>query len=128
MYTIHKIERTYFTNLFPIYESISYIELLLFTKTKKLFAGLVFWYHNKDMLKYDDDRNVKIETRSEPSGHVRSQLTIHGAQPSHSGNYTCWPTLAKAKTVAVNVVLQGNIYSLVNASKAVKDEASRCVR
>ncbi|KAK4313669.1 hypothetical protein Pmani_014958 [Petrolisthes manimaculis] len=48
--------------------------------------GLVYWYHNQDMLEYED--RVAITTVEESTG-LRSELTIVQATPSHSGNYTC---------------------------------------
>lgn len=48
--------------------------------------GLVYWYHNQDMLEYEG--RVAITTVEDPTG-LRSQLTIEEATPSHSGNYTC---------------------------------------
>ncbi|XP_047739901.1 uncharacterized protein LOC108675217 [Hyalella azteca] len=69
--------------------------------------GLLFWYHDSEILSYEDHGRVKIYTKEDASGRTVSQLTIEGAQLSHSGNYTCWPTSAIPKSVIVNVVLQG---------------------
>ncbi|XP_045110629.1 uncharacterized protein LOC123504285 [Portunus trituberculatus] len=49
-------------------------------------AGMVFWYHNLDILDYEG--NVKILTQEDHQGTL-SRLIIEKATPKHSGNYTC---------------------------------------
>lgn len=49
-------------------------------------SGLVYWYHNKDILAYEGP--VTISTREERQRTV-SHLTIREATPKNSGNYTC---------------------------------------
>ncbi|XP_071533849.1 zwei Ig domain protein zig-8-like [Panulirus ornatus] len=48
--------------------------------------GLVYWYHNRDILDYEG--TVRISTRENHEGTV-SHLTIKEATPKDSGNYTC---------------------------------------
>ncbi|KAK8393209.1 hypothetical protein O3P69_013306 [Scylla paramamosain] len=49
-------------------------------------AGMVYWYHNLDILDYEG--NVKILTQEDHQGTL-SRLIIEQATPKHSGNYTC---------------------------------------
>lgn len=48
--------------------------------------GLVYWYHNKNILDYEGP--VRITTREENEA-TTSHLTIREASPKDSGNYTC---------------------------------------
>lgn len=54
----------------------------------------------------DYEGQVTIVTKSLNKS-TASLLTITSALTSHSGNYTCWPTLAKPTSVLINVVLEG---------------------
>ena len=66
------------------------------------------------MLKYEEEERVNIYTTRDFRGHITSQLTIRRAKLSNSGNYTCFPTVAKPKIVIVNVVLQGTLGLYIN--------------
>ncbi|XP_045120827.1 lachesin-like [Portunus trituberculatus] len=48
--------------------------------------GLVYWYHEHEMLQYDGA--ASITTRGDESG-VTSSLSVPHAEPRHAGNYTC---------------------------------------
>ncbi|XP_042857732.1 zwei Ig domain protein zig-8-like [Penaeus japonicus] len=66
--------------------------------------GLVYWYRDQEILDYEGP--VSILTQEAADG-TTSRLTIRGAAPSDSGNYTCWPTSAQPSSVLINVVLEG---------------------
>ncbi|XP_064082266.1 lachesin-like [Macrobrachium nipponense] len=66
--------------------------------------SLVYWYHNREILDYEG--SVSINTKADGE-QTTSRLTITKATTKHSGNYTCWPTLAQATSTIVNVVEEG---------------------
>ena len=59
------------------------------------------------MLQYERSSKVEVLTKRTDDGNVTSQLTIKDARLTNSGNYTCYPTLARSTSVTVNVVLEG---------------------
>ena len=63
----------------------------------------VYWYRNEDVLNYSP--HVKIEDAKLPNEQpLVSKLSVDNVQRSHSGNYTCAPSNAKAASVQVHVV------------------------
>ena len=63
----------------------------------------VYWYRNEDVLNYSP--HVKIEDALSPDEQpLVSKLSVDNVQRSHSGNYTCAPSNAKAASVLVHVV------------------------
>ncbi|KAL7645175.1 UNVERIFIED_CONTAM: hypothetical protein RMT77_003553 [Armadillidium vulgare] len=74
------------------------------TISQPSMKGLVYWYRNGEMLDYESQVNIITKSSIQSTS---SQLTITNAQTTHSGNYTCWPTLAKPTSVLINVVLEG---------------------
>ena len=72
-------------------------------KSSSAHPDYVYWYRNEDVLNYSP--HVKIEDALSPDEQpLVSKLSVDNVQRSHSGNYTCAPSNAKAASVLVHVV------------------------
>ncbi|CAL4146555.1 unnamed protein product, partial [Meganyctiphanes norvegica] len=85
--------------------------------------GLIYWYHNHEMLQYGKKNEVTISTHGDHR-QMTSQLSIASASPRHSGNYTCWPTSAKPNWAIINVVVEGEQPAAMQTGAACRNQCS----
>ncbi|XP_076047647.1 uncharacterized protein LOC143029105 [Oratosquilla oratoria] len=78
----------------------SSIQLTCETNVGQHTPGLLYWYHDNEMLHQKGRVSIQTKLGEVPS----SILTVKNAIDSDSGNYTCWPTKFKPISVMVHVI------------------------
>ncbi|XP_027228753.1 zwei Ig domain protein zig-8 [Penaeus vannamei] len=60
----------------------------------------VFWYHNRTMINFETNRQVRVEKTRDGS-----ILTLTSVGRTDSGNYTCSPDHAKSASITLHIIL-----------------------
>lgn len=77
----------------------------------------IFWYHNDQVVAYDTPGGeISVVTEKNAGRETKSHLHIRNARTSHSGNYTCKPSIFKTATVVLHVHHDGENPSPVQSS------------
>ncbi|CAH1404810.1 unnamed protein product [Nezara viridula] len=84
--------------------------------------GVVRWYHNDEMIKYEEEESQMVEVVTDHRGKkALVKLFIPSADPIHSGNYTCKTWSATSDPVHVFVSTDGD--NIVGVKQAVTQAA-----
>ena len=77
----------------------SILRLVCIIKHTTESPAYVFWYRDQQMINYNDEQSVVVE-----SDEHTSVLLVTRADRQHSGNYTCLPSNAQPASILVHIL------------------------